>query len=460
MAIMRELHWHEGLFLQPHHLQCQQRVLLERLSSERRFAWSYPYGLVESLLSADALENLQVKFDKLTAVMPSGVLVSVPGNADLPVLDIKAAFESSETAFTVYLGVPLWSGQRANLVSPQAEDRRVKRLYRVSTGDWRDENTGENPQSVQMREVNARLLLAGEDTSDLETLPVLRIAHAVGERVGLPRQDPRFVAPCLTLAGSPVLRDLVRDLASQIEATRRQLAIQIRQGGFQVHNLRGAQLEQLIRLRSLSRFGGRLQSLSEATGGVAPFDVYLELRSLLGELAALHPEQDLLDIAKYSHDDPGPAFLELNARLRKILEGGVKEGWLKVDFQSEGNVFMAALEDKHLKGPNEYFLGVQSRQDPRAIGQLVEDADKFKLMPRSLTGRPVYGVRLAFERMPPLALPSATGLVYFRLQRAESARAWERVLEDKALSAEWPNMAASDFRLALYMMVPDMEARP
>ena len=459
MAMIHEVNWHEGLFLQPHHLQRQQRGLLDRLTVERRLAWSYPYGLVESRLSTDALDNLQVKFDQLVAVMPSGLLVSLPGNADLPVLDIKAAFESGAPVFTVYLGVPLWSAQRANLVGSREDERQAKRLYRSCMVDCHDENTGENVQAVALREVNARLLLKGEDASDLETIPVLRIAHAVGERVGLPRQDPRFMPPSLTLTGSAVMRELVRDLANQIEASRRELILQIRQGGFQAQNLTGVQFEQVLRLRTLSGIGVRLQGMAEAPGGFAPFDAYLELRSLLGELTALHPDRELAEVPKYDHDDPAPAFLELNTNIRALLQGAVKKSVYKVDFEAAGNVLMASLKDEHIKDPNEYYLGIETRQDPRALAQLVEDADKFKLMPKSLTGRPVYGVRLAFERMPSLDLPAKTGLLYFRLLRSESARTWERVLEDRALSAEWPNMASTDLKLALYMTVPNMGAK-
>ena len=105
-----QVHWHEGLFLQPHHLQCMQRGVLSQFSLERRLSWAYPYGLVEAKLSRDELENLRVHFDRLCVVMPSGIVVSAPENADLPAKDIKEAFESSTGAFTVSLGVPLWYG--------------------------------------------------------------------------------------------------------------------------------------------------------------------------------------------------------------------------------------------------------------------------------------------------------------------------------------------------------------
>ncbi|MCD6303461.1 MAG: type VI secretion system baseplate subunit TssK, partial [Planctomycetes bacterium] len=109
-----QVHWYEGLFLQPHHLQCMQRGLLEAIASERRLAWAYPYGVIEAKLSADALENLLVQFDSLLAVMPSGVVVDYPAAADIPALNIKRPFESASGSFDVLLGVPLWYAQQAN----------------------------------------------------------------------------------------------------------------------------------------------------------------------------------------------------------------------------------------------------------------------------------------------------------------------------------------------------------
>src|SRR3954471_7670461 len=114
------VHWHEGLFLQPHHLQTMQHHLLERFGSERRLGYVFPYGVVDMKLSADALENMLIRFDRLRVVMPSGVEVSFPENADLPSLDIKQAFEASSNPFRVSLALPLWYSNRANAVDVAA----------------------------------------------------------------------------------------------------------------------------------------------------------------------------------------------------------------------------------------------------------------------------------------------------------------------------------------------------
>ena len=112
-----QVHWHEGLFLLPHHLQRIQRSILEISSFDRRLNWSYPYGLIDARLSNDDLEALRLRFDRLHAIMPSGQEILFPQDAELPAMDIKQAFES-RGRFTVYLGVPLWFGSRANCVNP------------------------------------------------------------------------------------------------------------------------------------------------------------------------------------------------------------------------------------------------------------------------------------------------------------------------------------------------------
>ena len=54
---------------------------------------------------------------------------------------------------------------------------------------------GENPQSVYLRKVNARLVLPGEDVSDMECLPLLRIMRAVGDDAGKLRQNTDYIPP-------------------------------------------------------------------------------------------------------------------------------------------------------------------------------------------------------------------------------------------------------------------------
>ena len=432
-----QIHWQEGLFLQPHHLQRMQRSVQEQASQELRMASAYPYGVIEARLSRDELENLRVRFERLRVIMPSGLDVHFPDSAELPSLDIKQAFAKGAGSFNLFLGVPLWQNARANTLSPeQSADSRVKLLYRVSEIECTDENTGENPKPIQVRKINARLMFEHEDTADMEVLPLLRIVRATGEEVGLPKEDPEYVPPCLVLSGSRSLREMVRDLVSQVEASRKELVVQVSRGGFSLDTMRGVQFEQLLRLRTLNRFSGRLPSLVLANG-VTPFTMYLELRELLGELAALHPDRDEFETAAYNHEDPYLCFKELSTKIRSFLRGAVAPSYIKLAFNEAGGLLTATLAEEHFTQPNAYYLGVKTKLDPTVLARYVEDGDKFKLMPHSLSMRAIRGIELKEERHPPLELPAQSDLHYFRLDRATSARMWEQVRLEKSAIVRW-----------------------
>ena len=145
MALEGEIHWCEGLFLQPHHLQMMQRNIGERFARQGRMLWSYPYGVLEAKISDDQLENMRVSFDRLRIIMPSGLEVNVPDNTNLPSLDIKQTFASTSGALTISVGVPIWYASRGNVVDKgDDQDWRANRTYIVTEIEKTDENSGEN----------------------------------------------------------------------------------------------------------------------------------------------------------------------------------------------------------------------------------------------------------------------------------------------------------------------------
>jgi len=448
-----QVHWHEGLFMLPHHLQRFQRDVGSKLHAERHLSWAYPYGVVEMELSQDDLKNYRLRFNRLRVAMPSGLIVDVPHNAVLPVIDIKEHLEE-DLELEVALGVPLWFEDRANTleeVDPNGPQPKV--LYTLAERQVPDENTGGNVKAVMERRLNARLVFAHQDSSDLEVVPLLKVSQGAGESVGQPRQDMGYVGPCLHLTGSTILRDMVRSLAAQVQASRQELLLQLTRGGFSLENVRGMQLEQILRLRSLSLSDGRLESLL-AVPSVTPFAVYMELRDLLSELAALHPDRDLFETLPYDHDNPYPCFAELARKIRLFLRGGVSPNFIKVPFNPADGLLEAKLTDEHFDLPIDYFLGITSQEDPLTLARFVENEDQFKLMPASMAQRAVRGVVLKEERLPPLELPAQAGLYYFRLMRNDSPEVWARMKEEKEAIVRWTGHDSADYEVTLYMTLP------
>ena len=449
------LHWHEGLFLQPHHLQSLQRLVTRSASTALRMTWPYAYGVAAMRLSVDAINNHLIRFDELKAIMPSGLVLDYPNNTDIDALDIKRAFASSSDALTLRLGVPLYQPSRANAVDAQTQAAGyVKRLYRVGEVERLDENTGDNAQPMAVRRINAKLLINDEDDTDMETMTILRVGRFSAAEGSLPRVDPAFAPPCLVLDGSAALRDMMRDIVYQVDARRRELTANLTRGGFNLESLRGVQFEQMLRLRVLNRFAARLGPIMKVTQALAPFQAFLELRELAAELATLRPDRDSSEFPDYDHDRPMLCFAELIDRIRGMLANATPGRVLEVKFERKDNLYVADLTPEHLTAPNEYFLSIRTKIDSSELGKLVEDRDAFKFMAYSMANQRVWGVRLAQERNPPVTLRAETGLHYFRLLRGDSARMWEQIAGERRIACRWPDADLADFVLTLCMTVP------
>jgi len=448
------IHWHEGLFLQPHHLQRFQFSLNQSIVAERNLTWAYPYGIVEARLSEDDLANRRVRFERLRLIMKSGIVIDYPDHAEVPTLDLKQALERFRSGFVVSLGVPQWDEQQANVYAESSTgEARVRVHYLVREKEYRDENTGENPRSVPLRKVNASLVLPDDDITNLETIPLLRVVPGVGQEIGSCRQDPNFAPPTMVLRGSPSLRKMVYDLGAQLEASRDGLVVQINQGGFNMEVLRGLQLEQLLRLRTLNHFSARIPLLVELEN-ISPFALFMELHSLLGELSALSPTQDNFRVGRFNHEDPLPIFKDLCSRIRGLLKGVVTASFMQLEFSPTEDFLALELTDEHLSKPNDYFLGIETGSEHRVVTELVEDPDRFKLMPKAFVRRPIYGIKLKEERIPPPELPAKSNLKYYRVLRADSGRMWDMLKREKAMALRWPGMEDSDFKVTLYMTIP------
>ncbi len=457
------IHWHEGLFLRQQHFQLFDRQIRDLVSSERRLAWAYPYGVIEMKPSYEDLENFRVRFDKLQIAMPSGAILNYPDNSELPSLDIRDAFASNPRGFTIYLGLPIWLSERSNVLEGAARSEGVKARFRVANElvEVSDENTGQDQQAVQVRRYNPVLLLEDDDDGDMEKIPLLRIVHDLSHEEPFPRLDPVYVAPCLHMSASPTLREMVKDLFAQVSAVREQLANIVARGS-EAATMSRLQVQQLLRLRSLNGFVSRMPALLEVGEGsvqVPPLIIYLELRELLGELMALLPERGDFAVTPYMHDDPHPSFEAVITQIRNYLHGSVAPDYMKVEFREQQGLIIAEIEDKHIRDAGSYYLGIRSKLEPSRLVEIVEDPRKFQLLPLSCVDHRITGVLLKEERNPPLELPADTGRYYFQLQTSRSRKRWEDVVEEKKMVVRFldEDEDIDDLEVVLYMTLANQD---
>lgn len=458
-----QVHWHEGLFLQPHHLQTLQRSVFTGIWGERRLSMPFSYGVIEARLAKDDLADNRIKFDKLTVAMPSGTLFRFPQDAILPTLDIREAFRDRAGGFTVGLALPLWQASGENTIDLGKAKPGQKLIYQVAEVPVPDENTGLNAQPMQLRKLNGMLMFDDERRSDVEYIPLVKVVRQVSDdAAGLPRPDPFFVPPTLLLNGAPVLYQLVKDLTSQVCATREQLATQLANTPLDLRSLQGSQYEHLGRLRCLSRSASLLPSLLDdspnvagCAGRVPLFDLYLALKDLLAELTSLYPGKGILEPLPYDHDNPYPPFADLDAKIRSFLGGISGPRYRKIEFQLDDGVFVGDLNPEFFKEATGYYLSVETPLDPATLVRLVEDRDRFKLMPASYGLRAIRGLMLKEERHPPLELPVKAKQYFYRVNVDESGRIWEHFMREPQGIIHFDAADHSKYKLTLYATVPN-----
>jgi len=177
----RAIHWHEGMFLRPHHFQAAQRHGEHLAARGEKWDLHYNWGLRAIDLDLNALTNYRFVVRSLQARLRDGTLVALPEDGTLPALELKGAFEQGH-AVTVLLGVPVLKLGRANVADGKPQGAGEGARYLLDTQELEDENTGVNPQPIQVRLLHLKLLLSTHDHAGYEVLPLARTRNRPGPR--------------------------------------------------------------------------------------------------------------------------------------------------------------------------------------------------------------------------------------------------------------------------------------
>lgn len=450
MRFQQDIHWAEGLFLQPHHLQSFQRV--QNLSRQTAFSLSmpYPYGLIDYEFDPDALKNNRIVVKRLSAVMPGGTEISMPGNCVIPPLDLSEGLKEHRDDFTVYIALPSWSEYDANLGEDGSDG---KHQFTVHETPVRDENSGDNEILIARHRFNIRLTADFMDNGDMELLPILQL-HPVYLESGEPLLEinHNYIPPFLLVNGDCPLFSMATELNIQIRNRRNKIMQDLSASGYSTEHLSGSCLHSILQLRTLNSYEGKLTSLLN-TGRLTPFGLYLELKSLLGELSALQPLRDFATPGEYQHLNYAPQFMELLMHIRALIMAEGVSSYLKLEFARNGENLgkMVELSEKHLVFADEYYLSVSCDGNPRKVVAAVESGDNFKLVNPSSSGSRIRGIKLVEMRYPPRFLPALPDTIWFKLDRKESPHVWEAVCKERAILLDWAEDIFPKLEVALYI---------
>jgi type VI secretion system protein ImpJ len=424
------------MFLRPHHFQAAQRYLSHLGNQGEKWDQHYNWGLRSIDIDLDALANRRLVVRTLKARMRDGTLVAVPEDGLLPPLDLQGAFER-ESTLRVFLAVPLFNLGKANAPTGAAADGA---RYLLDTQELEDENTGTNPQPVQVRLLNLKLFLSTQDHAGYEVLPIASLEKAPSAEA-TPQLYTPYIPPVLACdAWAPLRAGILEEVYDRIGKKVDLLDQQVVSRGITFDSEAQGDPKIFNQLRVVNEAYALLGTLVFAQG-VHPLPIYAELSRLVGQLAIFGKDRRRPpELPKYDHDDLGGCFYSAKKYIDMLLSEIDEPVYQSRPFVGAGLRMQVTLEPAWLEASWQLFVGVQSplgseeciRLLTRSVGLDMKIGSSERVDEIFRLGE--AGLKFAHSPRPPRALPQSQGLVYFQVNRDSPQQEWARVQRSLTLA--------------------------
>jgi type VI secretion system protein ImpJ len=426
MSFWTEIHWSEGMFLRPHHLQAAQRwmetVVRTGLDGVRPFGW----GFLDLEIAKEPLENFTLRLDRCTARLKDGTWLRIPENTEVAPLEFKKVLEAHQGSVEVSLGIPQMQEVRANAVSLENPER-VNGMPRYEPFPYtrRDENTGTNPQTLYVRKMRGRLFTSDEDVTGYDVIRLARLKRT--DRPGaVPELDELGTGPLLAVQASEGLSALVNSLADQVEAKDEVLAREAREHHMLFTDGVAANTEHLLKLHTLNESRAHLKALLQCPV-LHPYDLFTAFARLVGHLSVFHDELVPGQIPVYDHDLPGESLERLRRRLIVLLEAMRPFNYVERPFGRKRDErgregLEVELDRKWIDENLEMFVAFYDDQkEINELERFIKGTFDLKLASplraARIHGTAVSGLRFQIRAVPAGTLPRRQGLHYFKVDK-------------------------------------------
>lgn len=430
----RPVHWHEGMFLRPHHFQALARHAAHEQARAGRWNLHHDWGLRRIELDVDALANHRLVVHLLQARLRDGTLVELPSDGDLPALDLKPALQRSPSV-TVFLALPLLHLGRSNTSAGPSDSAR----FRVDTQELEDENTGVNPQLIQVRLLNLRVLPSTGDHAGYEVIPLLRVEKSPRAEAP-PQLDLTYIPPVLACdAWQPLQAGILQAVYDRIGKKLDLLAEQVQSRHITFDSQSQGERMLFEQMRLLNEASALLGVVAFAEG-IHPLPAYRELCALVGRLAIFGEARRVPALPPYDHDDLGGCFYAVKRHLDDLLDAFVEPAYKERPFIGAGLRMQVALEPAWLEPGWQLYIGVESPLETEECVRLLTRPGQLDMKvgssDRADTIFKLGQAGLKFTHTPqrPAALPQRSGLIYFQIARESQQAEWQNVQRSLSLA--------------------------
>lgn len=440
------LFWHQGLFLQPQHLQLADAHNRSLIGPVLQFGAPYLFGAHKPVLRDSALEQKNVEVESGEFVFQDGTHVVYPGNASVEIRSFEEAWVEGDKPFTVYLGLRRFAPTEKNVtVVPDTADAispDTRYLARTSPDPVPDLHS-DGPQA-QVRPLTHNLRIFWETELDqARQYNLMPLTRLVQTSEGVAR-DPEFVPPSLTLESSQRLMNLIREVRDHALTRCRRLEEYKSPKSMATMEVDTGFLIFFMALRTVNRYAPLLKELTEGRP-VPPWAAYSLLRQFIGEMSSFSDSINALGedmhtgetLPAYDHMDPLPRFLKAQDMLARLLDGisAGPEHIIRLD--PEPPYYTGAMPDKVFEEKNRFWLVLRTETEKAELLKAMERVIKLssKQEMGTLIARAVPGIPLERFETPPPGLPRRSDAHYFRIDTDNPF--WEQIRATSTATLFW-----------------------
>jgi len=343
--------WSEGMLLQPHHFQQQDRYWQSQINSGR-LLHQYAWGFSRLRLDPAQLNMGVIALRDCAGLLPDGTWFDFAVH-DTPLPTLRISEEMA--GVSVVLALPMAGRHRVECQEIPTEQALVR--YRTVEAQVADRVTQDGETILmQLGELNLRLAPEPRVRDSHYFLVVAQVRELRPD--GKVVLDEEYIPPVLNYRCSPRLAGWSDDFLGRLLLRQSQLqALKLLPGDERV----GA-VSQFLFLQSVNR-AAALWAHFSAQDGMHPEMLFRELLGLAGEWAAFAPQsQRPAPLAHYAHHNLAQTFAPLIGELQRILSCAACPNVIALPLERrEFGIYYAQLTDSALIQPARLILAARAQ---------------------------------------------------------------------------------------------------
>lgn len=456
----KSLFWHQGLFLQPQHLQLKDLHDQSRFQPYHRFAFSFLHGVGTCEISESSLSNYALRIERGEFWFEDMAFAELSKNAVIEGRRFKYLWHEGGKPLTVYVGLRKNDAYGENVTTVRVGDSLAGVNTRYITyqdpDQVNDMHQGGAPASVKRLTYLLKVFFHTEidQLEEYELIPVAQI-YRDNEEIVLSKQ---YIPPCFSIYGSPVLSGMLRALRDNLEFKGYELETHKKQRGVNNAAFGSRDMVYLLALRSFNRYIPLISHMLEGHH-VHPRDFYLVLRQLVGELSGFSDKVDVFGrnegqaerALRYEHSDLWTCFSVTIQQINKLVHEVSASPEYVVPIEYNEPYYSADLPEDYLEGPCKFYLVLQSHEDEEPLLESMRVGMKISTREGldELIVRSLPGVEYEYMPLPPTELPRRENGFYCLLDQASPD--WEEISSAGNIAVYWED-SPDDLKMELMIV--------